>query len=438
MSDIHLSRELLAAAYRGEVSADFVEGIAIQHLSKLCPPCREEIRAFRRWAREGKAGEHAAALLLPALIERERPRLDRAERQARRDLAALLAIEPEGRLLKVKRAQTRFRGAELARLLIAECEKRVQADPEEAFHFADLARAVLNSSPSCLGDFSLLVLALAAMANARRAHGQLREAAARFEHVRDVMRQWGVTDPEITARVDELEGSLRKDQRLFDQAEELLARAEVYYHLAGDEIGAVRVLVKLGSTRDAQGRPEDAIRFVRKALNRIPPNASPRLYLGARYNLTYYLVRIGQIEEAVDLLEEDADLYRNLSDLHFLLRVSWLRGDIARARGEEQEAERAFREAWKGFIEGGIGYDAALVSLDLALLYLRQGRTAEVKRLAAEMVPIFQAQDVHREALAALALFQEAALREDLTVEQVKRLVKYLQEARDDPGRGFG
>jgi hypothetical protein len=93
-----------------------------------------------------------------------------------------------------------------------------------------------------------------------------------------------------------------------------------------------------------------------------------------------------------------------------------------------------WRKAFKGFLDQGIGYDAALVALDLALLYLRQGRTAEVKRLARQMIPIFQAQDVHREALAALVLFQKAARREEVTVEQLLRLVKYLQEARTDPG----
>ena len=77
------------------------------------------------------------------------------------------------------------------------------------------------------------------------------------------------------------------------------------------------------------------------------------------------------------------------------------------------------------------------MALKLARLYLLQGRTSEVKRLAEEMIPIFQAQDVHREALAALRLFQEAARREEVTTEQVRKLVKYLQEARNDPGRRF-
>ena len=85
----------------------------------------------------------------------------------------------------------------------------------------------------------------------------------------------------------------------------------------------------------------------------------------------------------------------------------------------------------------GIGYDAAIVSLYLAAVYLRQGRTADVRRLAEEMTPLFQAQDVHREALAALALFQEAARQDRLTVERALEIADYLRKARKDPDLQF-
>jgi hypothetical protein len=149
------------------------------------------------------------------------------------------------------------------------------------------------------------------------------------------------------------------------------------------------------------------------------------------------LAEAGHTEEAGEVLDENEELYRSFPDPWTQLRVTWLRGDLLAARADEEAAERAYQEALQGFIERGIGYDAALVAMDLALLYLRQGRTSEVKRLAEEMVPIFQAQDVHREALAALRLFQEAARREEITMEQVRKLVKYLQESRKDPGRRF-
>jgi hypothetical protein len=71
-----------------------------------------------------------------------------------------------------------------------------------------------------------------------------------------------------------------------------------------------------------------------------------------------------------------------------------------------------------------------MASLDLALLYLREGRTAEVQPLAAEMVALFESRDVHREALAAVHLFQEAAQREEVTAGVVREVAGRLEAAR--------
>jgi hypothetical protein len=48
------------------------------------------------------------------------------------------------------------------------------------------------------------------------------------------------------------------------------------------------------------------------------------------------------------------------------------------------------------------------------------------------MVAAFEAQGVHREALAAVRLFQEAADRERAGVELVRRLADFLRRARHD------
>lgn len=53
------------------------------------------------------------------------------------------------------------------------------------------------------------------------------------------------------------------------------------------------------------------------------------------------------------------------------------------------------------------------------------------------MPPIFQAQDVHREALAALHLFQEAVRQQELTIEKALEVAAYLREARTEPGLRF-
>ena len=89
------------------------------------------------------------------------------------------------------------------------------------------------------------------------------------------------------------------------------------------------------------------------------------------------------------------------------------------------------------FTTKGIAYDAALASLEVAVLYLEEDRTGEVKALAREMAPIFKAQGVHKEALASLRLFCEAASRGEATAELTRRVLEYLNKARQNPRLRF-
>ena len=84
-----------------------------------------------------------------------------------------------------------------------------------------------------------------------------------------------------------------------------------------------------------------------------------------------------------------------------------------------------------------MGYDEALALLEEAVLLLEGGQTAEVKGLARDLTRVFKSKGVHREALAALRLFHQAALREDATVDLARRLLRYLFRARYDQGLRF-
>lgn len=82
------------------------------------------------------------------------------------------------------------------------------------------------------------------------------------------------------------------------------------------------------------------------------------------------------------------------------------------------------------------GYDTALVTLEMTVV-VKAGRHAEVKSLARHMVPIFQSQEVHREALAALALFRQTAEAEKVTEESARGVLVYLLKARSNPELKF-
>lgn len=120
-----------------------------------------------------------------------------------------------------------------------------------------------------------------------------------------------------------------------------------------------------------------------------------------------------------------------------LTRCTWLHGKVEAGLGHAAEALAAFAQARRDFHERQIAYDYALVSLDLSLVLLDLGRSAEVAAVAQEMLWIFKSQGVHREALAALHLFCEAARREAATVELTRKVERYLRRAQLDPELRF-
>jgi tetratricopeptide (TPR) repeat protein len=436
MDDLHITRELLWAVSRGELPASVIAQVGTRHLMSLCRTCRREITRFQKEHRAAASGQNFE--LLPGALEERTPRIEQDQQEAARDLESLLALPRDERVQRVERARSRFRSAMLVRLLIEESRNRVQKDPEEAFHLASLARLVAHRNPRMPRSFDLIALATAHIANACRVGNDRRQAEEHFGHARYVIINHRVTDPEILARVDKLEGSLRMDQRQFQKAEALLARAAMLYRLSGNGVETARVLITLGGMYFFQGESAAAIKTTTVALEAFRAGDDPRLYVCGRFNLARCLTEDGQYREAAEMLALDEGLYREFPEAWTQLRLAWLRGKIAAGLGRGEEAERIFLQVRDGFIAAGNGYDAAMVSIeDLALTYVREGRVADVKRLAEEIFPIFQAQDVHREAVAALMLFQEAARQEQLTVRTVREYARYLQEARTDPSLRF-
>ncbi len=153
--------------------------------------------------------------------------------------------------------------------------------------------------------------------------------------------------------------------------------------------------------------------------------------VAARHNLGLYLSESGRQIEALEVLAATRPLYVTLGDRMNLMRLSWVEGKIALELGELERAEALLEEVRRELVSQGLGYDSALLALDLAALYTRQGRTAEMRRLAREVLPIFQSRDLEREVLAALLVFEKAAEMDRVTLDLVQGLREYLAERRD-------
>ena len=184
---------------------------------------------------------------------------------------------------------------------------------------------------------------------------------------------------------------------------------------------------------------EPAIRWLRKGLGLIDPARERSLDLSARHSLMLYLNESGRPREARFLLKASGPEFQRHGSPLLNLRLRRLEGKIYDALGFLGEAEKALLEARQGFVDLGVGFNAAAVSLDLAGLYAVQGRAAELRRLAEEMLPIFQSRDLQRETIAALLAFQQAA-RLEKTIEMPRSSAEIqacLDRARQDPQLRF-
>ncbi len=424
---MHITRDLLRSVARGDLPPRLLARIGLEHLTALCPCCEREVAAWRE--EDPLEIERPIRFEIVPLLAAAGNEVARAEERAARDLAELLSMPVGARLARVARSRSRFRGPALVRRLLAESRDSLRRDCEQAYHLAALALSIADRSAQ---TFDLHVLAAAAMGNACRAQGDLRKADRHFEYARFLLHSQDVTDLAVLAEVNDLEGSLRKDQRRFDQAEDLLGRALALYRVAGREERSAKVMLVMADVHFYRGDPVRAISTLKRALLRIRPETEVHEYLCARHNLASYLTSSGCHEEASEIIREDAELFFRHGRPIDRIRRDWLLGLVAVGLGQPGDAEVSFLVARDAFVDRGLGFDAAMVSMDLAALYLRAGRVEKVRFLAEAMIPIFQAQDIHREALAALVMFLEAARREAVTLAFVERLSVYLREATVD------
>ena len=119
------------------------------------------------------------------------------------------------------------------------------------------------------------------------------------------------------------------------------------------------------------------------------------------------------------------------------LRLGWLEGKLASLKGDLDRAQGAFEEVRTGFETRSMPYDQALVSLDLAAVYLVRERFGALQELAGEMLAVFRALAIDREAIAALFFLQEAVRARSVSLALIGELGAYLKRVQREPGLVF-
>ncbi len=325
-----------------------------------------------------------------------------------------------------------FRSWALCELICKESIKAAADNADRARELADLALLIADFA---IGEASwrrrLQGYAWAHVGNARRVGGDLPGAEEAFSRSGELWNAGAPGDPGLLHEVQilSLEASLRISQCRLLEAAALLDRA-----LAADPgTHGPNLLLQKARLLEWAGDYEGALVTLGQAAVRVPPKDDPRLLCVLRHNAAWNLSFLGRYCEAEALLPEVRTLTARLGNELDVLRLRWLEARIAAGLERREEAVIALVQLRAEFAARGIAYDAALATLELTVLYLEQRRTREVKILARQMAPMFRGQGLHREALAALKLFCEAAETESITIEFVKRVKEYLYKAQYNP-----
>jgi tetratricopeptide (TPR) repeat protein/DNA-binding XRE family transcriptional regulator len=292
--------------------------------------------------------------------------------------------------------------------LCEESAKAAAGSAEQSLHLAKLGlRAAKGPSGHANRHACGQGYSWAFIGNALRVAGDLRAADAAFAMAGIFWRQ-GAPECQIPLaewRIFDLEASLRREQRRWSEALDLLDRAG---NAAPIET-AGRILVKKATVLEHAGDVAAALATLDTAERLINAAEEPRLRWLVQFNRLVCFCHLERYQEAAAQLSEAGLQVVALNHDLDLLRLVWLKGRIAAGQGHRQEALNCFERVRAEFTARKDIYHAAVVSLELAVVYRQQERFGDVRDLAGSIAHIFESQHVHRETLAALRLFYEAS-----------------------------
>jgi tetratricopeptide (TPR) repeat protein len=347
----------------------------------------------------------------------------------------LKRYKPEDRLTVVEEDRRYCRWG----LVVIVVQESLDAAPNQPKEALELARLALRIAELVSGSrdwgWRLQGYAGAALTNAYRVCSDLpaaRKARARAKQL------WDDGEPGDPGLLNEallpwVEAALHRDEREFSLA---VKRINEALELDNGELRG-KILLTKGYIHNTMDEPEASTAAILEAIPLIDLEKEPRLGWVVIQNLIGDLIHLGRAEEARQRLPEARRLAERLGGKLDLTRVLWYEARIAEALGDLRRARKSFEQVRNTFARPELSYDHALVSMELSTVLLKQGENAQVRALADEMLRIFQSQNVHREALAALQIFCEAAKRDAATVELARRVSRYLLRAHGNPDLKF-
>ena len=419
MAEWHVSEKLLGRFLRSEASREESQQV-VRHLLSECSRCSEMahlvISEVGLWSSRKASWEEAyeevfQRALVFATEEEQRLALERL--RGWEQWSFLEPLTPQARIAVVESGKSFHTWGLYDRLLEAS-RWYMRKEPDEAVDIVRLAITVAErlDPAAVLGEKRAADL----LANAWAALGNVKRIASDFEGARSAFNQaWrfvaeGTGDPLEAAHLIGLEASYIKDIGEFETAESALEEALEIYRKAGDFRQQGRILLKMGDVI-GYANPEKGLAHIRKALPLIDTARDPRLELCARHDLAWFLMESGRSEEALAILDRARPLYKQFQDDFTQLRLHWLEGKIAANLGDLAGAESILGQLWEEFRVRDLNQEVVLVSIDLAEVLTWKGEIARAAELAGQCFSIMKSWGLHRDALAAWLVLQQALVQ---------------------------
>lgn len=315
-----------------------------------------------------------------------------------------------------------FKTPALFELLCGACREEGRGERRRGLELAELAVDSLGTLRGLWAPAAYQQLearGLAELGNAQRLLLDFEAAARNFE-LAELRLAESVAPPRLCAEVLQLKSCLRRDQRRWPEALELVEQALAVGGQTG-RLGA-EMLLNRGYIFWAQSEAPSAIADFQAAFELLENEHAPYLTWVACQGLAAGFCATEDLTQAEEWLERGEPHVRALGQQSQLSYYHWLRGLLASRRGDLAKAEKHLRRAHGGFETAGNFPRAGVASLDLAMVYLGQGKAIEAGHLAAEALPQLQAVGLDAEGTAALVLLHQALNGEELTSAVLERV----------------
>jgi len=439
-AETHVSRKLLHDVYEEKDCAALLQLLDIvrEHLTQLCPACKEEAEAFSR--RQERHQESNAPFLqrfetVSRALDAFCPRTEDETASIDALMSSLRSLPAEERWSVLVAAEG-LHDRNLATALIEESRSCTPDEPAQALLWAQQADRLLRLLDSKARAADLQVLAIAYQANAHRLLGQLRAAEEAFSRSRLIVQSFEVADPAAIAELDSLQASLYVDLRRLDQAQHLLHRAAFLFKSirADEQVG--RVLIQLGIAYEHDADPVAALEITHEALTYLDPERHRHLFLCAVLSNARCHYSQGDYETALDVVAFDEDLIEveiasGNTWLDYNLR--WLRGRIAAAQGRLDEAERLLSSVRDEAVGRRAPYDAIVANTELAFIHYRHHRRDLALGLANEALALARAHRLPQHAIAALKVLTDTLRQGQPAAHLLHQATELIRLARWNP-----